>query len=57
MFVLHWIFRNGHRWEKDFVSSDEMMQFINTCALVAHPDVDTVFCSDGVVKSYFKGQV
>ncbi len=41
-FIVSWKFWNGHSWIKSFAEEAEAVAFVNSCGLVAHPDITDV---------------
>lgn len=54
MLKLFWVFKNGHEWNKTFQQPDEVTMFINTCGLVNHPDVVSVYLMNDNVRITYK---
>lgn len=55
MLKLFWVFKNGHEWNKTFHHHDEVNTYINTCGLISHPDIVSVYLWNDNVRITYKG--
>ena len=39
--MLTWVFRNGHTWEKRFLTEEEAMAYADVLALDVDPNIET----------------
>lgn len=43
MFVLYWIFTNGHKYQKEFESTKEAEAYAHLCDMFRSPVIDRVW--------------
>lgn len=55
IFMLYWVFKNDHVYNKAFDNEYAALEFMNRCGLVSHPDILVVSLFNAGKTKVFKG--
>jgi len=45
MYILNWVFTNGHQWSKEFTTENDALDFMNKCGFLLNYSIDKVWIS------------